>query len=102
MAFGTWRFLHGRGQAPAPSDVPDDNTLGIMEFMRAFRRKCEGSAYRAAQALHGLQPSVEDRDLGHTLTSFDGSAVPAGNNGKSPWTTLLPALPQRKPLCAAV
>ncbi|MDR1489350.1 MAG: hypothetical protein LBS65_02515 [Desulfovibrio sp.] len=102
MAFGTWRFLHTKGQAPAPSDVPDDNALGIMEFMRVFRGKCAGSAYRAAQALHGLGTPAED--LGRARSSFAAAAVATGSsNGKPPWASVLSSQAvQRKPLCAAI
>jgi hypothetical protein len=47
MACGTWRYLYSRGQAPSPSDVPDNNTLGIIEFMNGFKRKREQAAYKA-------------------------------------------------------
>ena len=41
MAFGTWMYLHSKKLAPQAHDVPQDNTLGIMAFMKAFQRRRE-------------------------------------------------------------
>ena len=46
MAFGLWMHLHEKHRAPAPSDVPDDNSLGIADFLQAFKRRCEEAAWR--------------------------------------------------------
>lgn len=50
MAFGLWMHLHSVHRAPAPSDVPENNTLDIIEFLKAFRQRCEETAWRAAPA----------------------------------------------------
>ncbi len=41
MAFGTWMYLRSKSLAPLARDVPPDNTLSIMEFMKAFQRRRE-------------------------------------------------------------
>lgn len=46
MAFGLWMHLHEKHRAPMPSDVPDDNQLGISDFLQAFKRRCEEAAWR--------------------------------------------------------
>ena len=46
MAFGTWMYLHSKGFAPTAPDVPQDNALGIADFMNAFKRQREEAAYR--------------------------------------------------------
>lgn len=46
MAFGLWMHLHTTHRAPTPADVPDDNQLGIAEFLQAFKRRCEEAAWR--------------------------------------------------------
>lgn len=48
MAFGLWMHLHGKHRAPTPSDVPKDNSLGITEFLQAFKRRCEGADWQKA------------------------------------------------------
>ena len=50
MAFGLWMHLHSVHRAPAPSDVPENNTLDIIEFLKAFRQRCEEAAWRASPA----------------------------------------------------
>ena len=47
MAFGTWMYLHSKGFAPMASDVPANNSQGIVDFMNAFKRKREEAQYRA-------------------------------------------------------
>ena len=47
MAFGSWLHLHSKGFAPLASDVPSNNSQGIMDFMNAFKRKREEAQYRA-------------------------------------------------------
>lgn len=46
MAFGLWMHLHEKHRAPTPSDVPDNNQLGIADFLQAFKRRCEEAAWR--------------------------------------------------------
>lgn len=50
MAFGLWMHLHSAHRAPAPSDVPENTSLDIIEFLKAFRQRCEETAWRAAPA----------------------------------------------------
>lgn len=61
MAFGLWMHLHSAHRAPAPSDVPENTPLDIIEFLKAFRQRCEEAAWRAspvkerrAQAIPGV------------------------------------------------
>ncbi len=37
MAFGSWLHLHSQQLAPTADDVPENNALGIIEFMEAFK-----------------------------------------------------------------
>lgn len=46
MAFGLWMHLYEKHRAPTLSDVPDDNQLGISDFLQAFKRRCEEAAWR--------------------------------------------------------
>lgn len=46
MAFGLWMHLHTTHRAPTPADVPEDNQLGIAEFLQVFKRRCEEAAWR--------------------------------------------------------
>jgi hypothetical protein len=100
MAFGTWRYLRSKGQAPLPSDVPDGNTLDIMAFMKAFQRKCEERAYSAEHSVRDsyasigvLQPAICSRHEGN----------PTGRAAVMRAGELLARLvPQREALCAAV
>ena len=50
MAFGLWMHLHSAHRAPAPSDVPENTPLDIIEFLKAFRQRCEEAAWRASPA----------------------------------------------------
>ena len=56
MAFGLWMHLHTIHRAPIPADVPADNHLGIVEFLQAFKRHCEETAWRMSAALK--QPAL--------------------------------------------
>ena len=56
MAFGLWMHLHTIHRAPIPADVPADNHLGIVEFLQAFKRHCEETAWRMSAALK--QPAM--------------------------------------------
>ena len=38
MAFGLWMYLHSKQCAPAASDVPEENSLGIIDFLEAHKR----------------------------------------------------------------
>lgn len=38
MVFGRWLALREKNRAPQASDVPEDTTLGIMEFIALFQR----------------------------------------------------------------
>jgi hypothetical protein len=53
FAGGLWMYLHGKGMAPSPDDVPDDNTLGIVDFINAFKAKREQEAWIAAHPGYG-------------------------------------------------
>ncbi len=50
MAFGLWMFLHSKQCAPSATDVPENNSLGIIAFLEAHKRK-KPSAKSAAQPL---------------------------------------------------
>lgn len=56
MAFGLWMHLHTIHRAPIPADVPADNHLGIVEFLQAFKRHCEETAWRMSATLK--QPAL--------------------------------------------
>ena len=70
MAFGLWMHLHEKHRAPTPSDVPDDNQLGISDFLQAFKRRCEEAAWR--------KPSVPEPRL--VLGAFN---IPQANKPMS-------------------
>lgn len=36
MVFGFWMYFRNKGIAPLASDVPEDNKLGIMDFIKSF------------------------------------------------------------------
>jgi hypothetical protein len=99
MACGTWMYLHGKGQAPSPADVPDDNGLDIMAFMNEFQRKCDENAYRAAQTVRDRQASSNNFYL---ITRDKRSEQPmsCGDIMRSGFLSRL--LPQREALCVAV
>jgi hypothetical protein len=99
MACGTWRYLYSKGQAPSPSDVPDNNTLDIMAFMKAFQRKREEDAYRAVQVVRELQASNAIQH--QTWEKREGSPLVCGDILQSGFLTRL--FPQRESsLCVAV
>jgi hypothetical protein len=87
MAFGTWRYLYSQHKAPSPSDVPDDNALGIVEFMNAFKRKCDEDAYSATRLARAVPTSENPRSCGEILQTSG---------------LLQRLLPQREILCVAV
>ncbi len=69
MAFGLWMHLHNTFRAPAPSDVQGDNSLGIVDFLRSFKGRCEQAAWQK-------RPSPQTGPL--TSARF-GSAVQCGD-----------------------
>ena len=92
MAFGLWLHLHNTHRAPAPSDVPADNRLGIAEFLQAFKRRCEEAAWR--------KPAVPERAAQTVLGAF---TVPRGNK-LTAFGALLPHNPvfSRQPVSPAL
>ena len=68
MAFGLWMHLHEKHRAPMPSDVPDDNQLGISDFLQAFKRRCEEAAWR--------MPIVPERTSHNMLRAFTAPHTP--------------------------
>jgi hypothetical protein len=48
-AFGKWLNLHSKNQAPTAADVPDGNSLEIMDFLKAFQRQREEAARMEAR-----------------------------------------------------
>jgi hypothetical protein len=58
FACGMWMYLHGRGMAPSPDDVPENNSLGLVDFMKAFKAKREQEAWIAAHPEYATPPSV--------------------------------------------
>ena len=93
MAFGTWRHLRSKGQAPSPSDVPDSNTLDIMAFMKAFQRKCEERAYNSHAYVSAFKP--EAPHIPESNSASRATAMRASD-------LLARFTPQREALCAAV
>lgn len=69
MAFGLWMHLHSTFRAPAPSDVPADNCLGIVDFLRSFKGRCEQAAWQR-------RPSPQTEPL---ISARFGSAVKCGD-----------------------
>jgi hypothetical protein len=51
-ACGLWKYLHAKGMAPSPDDVPDDNTLSLVDFLHEFKRKRAQEAWLAGNALY--------------------------------------------------
>jgi hypothetical protein len=52
-ACGLWKYLHSKGMAPTPDDVPDDNALGLVDFLHEFKRKRKEQAWLAANPHYG-------------------------------------------------
>lgn len=69
MAFGLWLHLHTSFRAPAPSDVPADNRLSIVEFLRGFKGRCEQAAWRKRPSPQ-TQPLTSAR-FGNTVLCAD-------------------------------
>ena len=74
MAFGLWLHLHSQSIAPSASNVPPENTLGIVEFMNEFRRKAQNDAYRktceTAQTFRSETGVYGCRPLGERLKTL--------------------------------
>ena len=51
MAFGMWLFQHSQQCAPLASDVPAENTLEIIAFLVAHKRKSEEARFRATRSV---------------------------------------------------
>ena len=45
MVFGAWMCRYRKNQAPMASDVPDDNTLRITDFIKSFQQQRERAAF---------------------------------------------------------
>ena len=56
MAFGLWMHLHTTHRAPTSADVPNDNSLGIAEFLQAFKRRCEQALWHSSPQTLGNPP----------------------------------------------
>jgi hypothetical protein len=52
-ACGLWKYLHAKGMAPTPDDVPADNTLSLVDFLHEFKRKRKEEAWLAANLRNG-------------------------------------------------
>jgi hypothetical protein len=90
MNFGMWMFLHGKYGGPTAADVPDGNTLSIYDFMKAYQRRCDEAAQRAAQPVRNFHRDSRERKF------VDRLEMPQRG---SFMTRLIPAA---QPLCAAV
>ena len=92
MAFGLWMYLHSAHRAPTPADIPADKQLGIVEFLQAFKRRCEEAAWR--------KPAVPERTAQTALGSF---TLPRGNK-LTAFGALLPHHPMfsRQPVSPAL
>jgi hypothetical protein len=62
MNFGTWMFLEGKYGGPTAADVPEGNTLSVFDFMKAYQRRCEEAAHRAAQPVRDFHPDNRARN----------------------------------------
>jgi hypothetical protein len=56
-ACGLWRYLHAKGMPPTPDDVPDDNTLSLVDFLNEFKRKRQDEAWLAAHPRYEAAPA---------------------------------------------
>jgi hypothetical protein len=90
MNFGLWMFLHGKYGGPTAADVPDGNTLSLYDFMKAYQRRRDEAAYRAAQPVRNFHQDSRERKLVNRLEMPQRGSFPA---------RLIPAA---QPLCAAV
>jgi hypothetical protein len=99
MAFGTWRYLYSQHKAPSPSDVPDDNALGIVEFMNAFKRKCEENTCGAAQLARDI-PAKRSAFTRERSGNQEGRVTLCGEIMQASGF-LKRLLPQKETLCVA-
>ncbi len=53
MVFGFWMYFRDKGIAPLASDVPEDNKLGIMDFIKSF-------ASHVRQVSQAIMPQEKD------------------------------------------
>jgi DNA-binding MarR family transcriptional regulator len=86
---GTWRYLHARYARPTAADVPDGNTLTILEFLNTYQRRREAEAYHATRAAVAVSERPD-------RASVNYAAVPRDNG------FLARLLPSPRPLRAAV
>ena len=57
MVFASWVHLHSKGMAPAAGNVPPDNSLGIMEFLKIYpMRHAQSQAKRPEYPQTELKP----------------------------------------------
>ena len=89
MTFGMWMFLHDKYGGPTAADVPDGNTVSILDFMKAYQRQCETAAYHAAQAARDSQANNRERKPMSCVEVLQGGFLSR-------------LFPSAQPLCAAV
>ena len=58
---GRWRFLHEKYGGLTASDVPDDITLGIHDFMTVYEQRRNAMAYHEARAAVDFHPDNQAR-----------------------------------------
>jgi hypothetical protein len=90
MNFGMWMFLHGKYGGPTPDDVPDGNTLGIYDFMKAYQRQHGSESCRTARS---IRDSLSDNRVNRPVNCAN---ILRNNN------FLARLIPVAQPLCAAV
>ena len=94
MSFGMWLPLYSQNLAPSASDVPPENTLGIVEFMSEFKRKAQTAAYRQNHETtriirHETKPS-ECRPLDEMLKTLPSVARFFQTGSRSGWPLASP------------
>ncbi|MDR3358391.1 MAG: helix-turn-helix domain-containing protein [Desulfovibrio sp.] len=90
MNFGLWMFLEGKYGGPSAADVPDGNTLSVYDFMKAYQRRCDEAAQRAARPAHNFHPDSRERNTVNRLEMPQRGSF------------LARLIPAAQPLCAAV
>ena len=78
MAFGMWLFQHSKQCAPLASDVPEDNTLEIIAFLTAHKRKSDEARFKATRSV-----PIRTTDSGKRQTS-GFSFTDCGNFPRNP------------------
>lgn len=58
---GTWMFLYEKGVAPLASDVPEDNTLDMLTFIKTYERKKTAQAVQASKGANFLKQAMKNR-----------------------------------------